>query len=115
MGRQPVGNYWLALITTKVLFLLSVITEPHTSCFPTHPFSQALSPARGAVSIIHLQTFRTDYHRYTTPKRAPILHRKEKFLPPENPLRSKLLRCLRDKAVVTTRLTMSTPWHGDGL
>ncbi len=73
--------------------------SPQMSYLSYPEFERDPHPALAASLVVPLQTFRIRYHDYKDSKNPPILHRKEEFLPPDHPLRSKFARltCQEEK------------------
>jgi DNA phosphorothioation-associated putative methyltransferase len=66
--------------------------SPQVSYLSYPEFERDPHPAVVASLVVPLQTFRIRYYDYKDSKNPPILHRKEEFLPPDDPLRPKFAR-----------------------
>ena len=80
---------------TNVIKLHTV--EPRVSYLSYPEFESDPHPALAEGMTVHLQTFRVRERDYRGSRNPPILHRKETFLAPDHPLRSKFSRLTRQE------------------
>lgn len=70
---------------------------PQVSYLAYPEFERDPHPALFASLVVPLKIFHIQYREYRQSKNPPILHRKETFLPPDHPLRSKFERLTRQE------------------
>ena len=90
-ARALVGTVDQANIV-KLRFVEPIVSYLSYPNFETDPH-----PALASSLLVHLQTFRVQVRQYTASENPPILHRKEVFVRPDDPLRPKYERLTRQE------------------
>jgi DNA phosphorothioation-associated putative methyltransferase len=71
--------------------------EPIVSYLSYPNFERDPHPSLATSFFVHLQTFKMRFRQYTNSENPPILHRKELFVRPDDPLRVKYQRLTRQE------------------
>ena len=71
--------------------------EPTVSYLSYPNFERDPHPSLSTSVFVHLQTFKMRFRQYTNSENPPILHRKELFVRPDDPLRVKYERLTRQE------------------